>query len=150
MPAPQRYPTPGEQLVLLAVQAREEGLSFDEFWERAVPTQEPIRHKTSGRVLTDAEGRPRLRPCRVLPRVGEEAPGAVLWPRDTRDRRDAYEATCAMKEGWRRAYEKEPPTPAERAMSALRPFLAALADSEEEEDDDSEGSPFGVEVPLPA
>lgn len=149
MPARKRYPTPSEQLLDLAREARAEGLSFEEFWDRAVPPPEPMLHKRSGKPLLDQEGNQKTKPSRVLPRVGDEACGAVLWPNDTRERRDAYEAAVACREGWRRAYENVPPARREKALAILSPLLFP-----EEEDDDSDeesrGSISGAVVPLPA
>lgn len=60
--------------------------------------------------------------------VGTKEPpdGAILWPRDTADRRTAREATAAAREGWRRAYEGLPPSSPERALRILSPYLAAI------------------------
>lgn len=157
MPAPQRYPSPSEQLLELARDARSRGLSFDQFWDAAVPPAEEVLDKrvVDSRPLLDEEGKVKIRPSRVLPRVGTDdaPPGAVLWPRDTRERRDAYEATVApeVREAWRRAYEFVPASPRERSLAALRPFFRALEETElDPEEGDPGGRPIGAGIPLPA
>jgi hypothetical protein len=146
MPAKSRHRTPGEQLLELARQAQEEGLSFDEFWDRAVPPPEALVDRRSGEPKRDAEGEIETKPSRVLPRVGEENPpvGAVLWPNDTRERRDSYHATVAIREHWRRAYEREPDSRSERALRAIRP------EAEPDEEGEPGGRSLGAGVPLPA
>lgn len=82
----------------LAVEARREGVSFDAFWERAVrPGRSPL-------ITTETENPP---------------PEAVVWPRDSSDRANAIHATKSAKEYWRRAYDREPPTRGERALTLL-------------------------------
>lgn len=119
MPAPQRYPAPHEQLLLLARRARAEGLTFDEFWARAVPPQ----RTRDGKPLLDKNDLPLS--ARRLPRVKDEEPpeGAVLWPNDTHDRKMAYAAILASEEGWRSAYEGRPQENREAALGELAPLL---------------------------
>lgn len=134
--------------------AKAEGLSFDEFWDRAVPPAETLRHKRTKKPLLDEHGDEKQKPSRTLPRVGAKvAPdGAVLWPRDTRERRDSYEAAIAARDVWRRAYEGIPATSRERALIRLRPFLERLTAAAEDEDPEGSpgGSPSRPAVPLPA
>lgn len=115
VPAPQRYPAPHEQLLQLALDARREGLSFDAFWKRAVrPGQPPVR-------------------------VNSLAPpaGAVLWPRDTTDRKVAYAAISESREAWRRAYDREHPTAGEAALALLSPLLERARELARERNRDS-------------
>lgn len=147
MPAPKRYPTPEEQLVELGHRARKEGLTFEEFWNRAVPAAEVVIDKATGEPVLDDVGDPKIKPSRVLPRHDTVDPpeGAILWPRDTRLRRDAYEVVLSGKEIWRRSYEGLPLSRRERAIRALRPLP-------EDPDDvgDRRGRSSGAGVPLPA
>ena len=101
MPAPAKYPTPPAQLLLLAIRARAVPDPFVEFWLSAIRpgTSPPITIKTP----------PASRP-----------EGAVVWPRDSYDRSVWQEAMYSAEEGWRRAYERLPPTRAERASSGPR------------------------------
>jgi hypothetical protein len=48
--------------------------------------------------------------------------GVPVWTHDTRDRRVWREAIASTKDAWRRAYELEPPTRGEQALSALIGF----------------------------
>jgi hypothetical protein len=92
--APQKFPAVHEQLRELALEARREGLSFDEFWQRAVrPGRYPVltwRHV----------GRP-------ASWVGEWPPlDTVRWPNDTHDRQIALEVhrDPVVVKAWRAAY----------------------------------------------
>lgn len=97
VPAPQRYPAPHQQLLTLAREAKAEELTFDEFWERAV--------------------RPGLTPVRM--NHPDPPTGAILWPRDTTDRRITMEAIQATREAWRCSYEDRRQTRSERAFASL-------------------------------
>jgi hypothetical protein len=102
-----KYPTPHAQLGELMVEARREGLTFDEFWDRAVrPGRSPVVFRSA------EEGRPA---------------GCVVWPNDTADRRDALEVIRdpLVKDGWRRAYERQPERRQDRGLSALAGLIAA-------------------------
>lgn len=121
MAPPQRYLSPAKQLLALGKRAKAEGLSFEEWWERAVrPGQPPVTTRKL------AEGVPVT---------------AVVWPSDTADRATEQAATEAMREGWRRAYEHLPPTVGERAMLALYAWAF---------EPDSSGIEAGSDVPLAA
>lgn len=90
MAARRKYPTPHEQLGVLMLEARREGVSFTVFWRTAV--------------------RPGLTP--VVWRTPEERrpAGCVVWSNDTAIRaadREVYEDE-RVRAGWRRAYERTP------------------------------------------
>ncbi len=94
-------------MVTLAQEARLEGLSFEEFWERAV--------------------RPDL-PVVTITTPPEKVPdGCVRWPSDSLDGRFWRDATREAKDGWRRAYNRLPPDPREQALERLAPALGLLA-----------------------
>jgi hypothetical protein len=107
MPAPERYESPQSQLFRLAVEARAEGLDFEEFWTRA------------------------LRPGKslVTRHWSDPPPECVVWPRDTFDRQNAMAAIHATREGWRRAYEGEEPSRPELALYTLGPGLFLTLDT---------------------
>jgi hypothetical protein len=92
--APAKYTQPHVQLGRLMVAARRRGLSFEEWWAEAV------------------------RPGRPVVMVTDLDPPAhcVRWPTDRMDQRAWQEAILSAKDGWRRAYNREPPTAAERAL----------------------------------
>lgn len=112
MAARAKYPASHEQLSALARLARLEGLSFEEFWARAV--------------------RPEERPVTWASAPGDRPGGCVVWPRDTTDRNISIAATLGARDGWRRAYEGLTPTRQEAALSVIRPALEALAEVAEE------------------
>lgn len=104
MPAPQRYAAPHEQIRVLAVEARREGVSFEDFWHRAIrPGQKLVTTETVQSSPAPA--------------------GAVVWPRDSADRANAIAATNGAKEFWHRAYNRVPPTRGERALGVLHGLL---------------------------
>lgn len=108
MAAHQRYPSVHEQLRCLALEARAAGMEFEEFWLEAVrPGLPPVTWRTP----------PSRRP-----------EGCVVWPNDTFDRQCVRDATLAedVMEGWRRAYDVEPPLRREAALTVLAPMLAGL------------------------
>lgn len=111
MAATRKYPTIHEQLYALAVLQRREGVPFALFWELAVrPTQTPV---VTWR--TPEERRP---------------PRCVIWPNDTDDRaleRELY-ADWRVREGWRRAYERLPVRPQDRALPQLAGLLSEDGD----------------------
>ena len=51
--------------------------------------------------------------------VAQRPAGAVVWPSDTHERDQVQAAIAATRDGWRRAYEGEPPLRQERALTAL-------------------------------
>lgn len=111
MAAPCRYPAAHEQLLMLAREAKQEGLSFEEFWERAVrPGRSPVTWSTP---------------------ESRRPEGCVVWPRDTNDRNVSIAATTAARAGWRRAYEGVPAPRRERALLSLRPGLERLLELSE-------------------
>jgi len=103
VPAPQRYAAPHEQILVLAIEARREGVPFEEFWQRAV------RPNSTEKLITT--------------KTVEPPPDAVVWPYDSADRNLAIGATAAVKENWRRAYERQEPTRGELAFAALWEIL---------------------------
>lgn len=103
--APQpTYDPPHVQLGRLMVQARRRGLSFDEWWEEAVRPHKPL-------VMTNTVDPPE---------------GAVRWPSDRNPRVDWQVAIHGSREGWRRSFERRPPTVQEAALTLLAPGLDAL------------------------
>jgi hypothetical protein len=101
---PRLTPEPIHQLAGLAVEARREGLAFDEFWQRA------------------------LYPCTkvVRARADDAPPGAVVFTSDGRQRKLSLDALEATRESWRRAYEGEPLAPGEAAVAVLMEALHAV------------------------
>jgi hypothetical protein len=97
-----------EQLGRLALQARREGVSFQAFWLRAV--------------------RPGISPLITTMNTPTPPEYAVVWPHDTAERRLAQQATNESIDVWRRAYLREPPTPAEEAL--MRLFGLMVGDQE--------------------
>lgn len=110
MPPGARYPRAHEQLGRLAREAREEGLDFDAFWQRAV--------------------RPGMRAITWMDDETTRLEGAVVWPSDYEDRQVTVAATLAAEQGWRRAYDGHEPTRQERALRRLGPVLDAIGDDE--------------------
>lgn len=105
MAPPPRYPDPPQQLARLAADARAAGTPFDQFWQHAVQPEGPA----------------------LLPSAKNAPPGIVLWPSDTVSRR-AWRAAMLderVREGWRRAYERQPATPADAALRLLWDALTA-------------------------
>ncbi len=91
------------QLVTLATMARARALTFEEFWlEARRPGERPITWTTP--VL--------LRP-----------PRTVIWPSRNPDLAEALQIIDELKDGWRRAYDRETPTAPERALARLAPLL---------------------------
>lgn len=84
MPAIAQYPTAWSQALELAVRARRRGLTFEQFWEAAMrPGRPPITWRVP----------PSKRPA-----------DAIVWPNDTKTRKDDQAAMNAVREGWARAY----------------------------------------------
>ena len=86
----------------LGRQAREEGLTFEEFWERAV-----------------RPGKPALTPRRLGKGPYANLIGAVIWPSDTAERAELQESTARCRETWCRAYNRETPTAGDEAVARL-------------------------------
>lgn len=98
------YEQPHVQLGRLAVIARREGRSFEEFWQRAVREHAPL----------------------VMASHPSPPEGAVRWPTDPRDRKTWRKAIIDSKDGWLRAYEGREAPAAERALRQLGEAFAAL------------------------
>lgn len=107
MAARAKYPPPHEQLLLCAQWARWADMTFEEFWAEAVRPGKPA--------VTWAMPEDR-RPA-----------NCIIWPRDTADRNISIAATLGAMDGWRRAYERIPPSKGDRAIERLRPLLDGLA-----------------------
>jgi hypothetical protein len=88
-------------------EARAEGLSFEEAWDRAIRPGKPL-------VMVTAKNPP---------------VGAVRWPTDRDDRVAWQRATNEAREGWRRAYEQAEPSRPERAITLLAPLLDRMTGS---------------------
>lgn len=124
MAPPQRYESPAKQLFELGRLARAEGLTFDEFWQRAV-----------------RPGEPALTPRRLGKGRYADLVGAIIWPSDTAERTDAQESTDRTKDTWRRAYNREPASPGDHAVALLYAIWA---------EEDTSGIETGSAVPLAA
>ena len=99
MGKPDKYEPAHRQLRRLMTEAREEGLTFDEAWERAIRPACKL-------VTTETPHEERPDDC-------------VVWPKDTDSRRLIRTAVLEGKEAWRRGYDREPATPAELALIRL-------------------------------
>jgi len=107
MAPPSRWPSPVEQLRELGIEARQRGLSFEQFWTEAVrPGIEPV-------VQTNTPNPPA---------------GAVLWPTDGNQRIEWREVIEEGKEMWLRAYERRAPTKREGALPMVLEMREALGD----------------------
>lgn len=104
-----RYEPAYRQLLALAIEAREEGLPFPEFWDRAI--------------------RPGLRVITWKVPEARRPHGCVVWPNDTLERRIARASVLEVRDAWRRAYDREPATRGERALTLLSPLLDAATDA---------------------
>lgn len=98
------YAPPHVQLGELMVAGRRRGLSFEAWWREAVRPREAI-------VMTSTPDPPER---------------CVLWPSHGPDRVTWHAAILGSKDGWRRAFERVPPTPQEAALALLAPGLDAL------------------------
>lgn len=112
MARPEKYPAVHKQMGELMLLARRRGLTFDEWWDEAVRPRRSQRLVTSA---TLAENRPAC---------------AVMWPADTKDRQLVRAATLDSREGWQRAYDREPASRAERALLQLSGLIDRWADPE--------------------
>jgi hypothetical protein len=113
-------------MVTLGRIARARGRDFEDFWLEAVrPGEPPI---TTRKLGPNGE-------------MDDIPVGAVIWPSDTADRAVEQAATEAMKEAWRRAYNREPETPGDRAIKGLYGLLI---------EQDTGGIEAGSDVPLAA
>lgn len=52
---------------------------------------------------------------------------AIRWPTDTTDRHGWQQAIRESKVAYRRAFERRPPTPRERALERLAPALGGIS-----------------------
>lgn len=127
MAPPQRYESPSRQLLELGRKARAEGLTFEEFWQRAV-----------------RPGEPALTPRRLgKGRYAGLEEVAIVWPSDTAERADAQDAAERSKPTWQRAYNLEPATAGDLAIAKLRSIAI-------DEGDRADGIEDRSAVPLPA
>jgi len=129
MGRPEKYEPAHRQLRMLLAESREEGLDFDAAWDRAV---------RPGCKLTTTSTAHEDRPD-----------GCVVWPADTRDRQLIRVAVLEGKDAWRRGYDREPETPAERALMRLFSELRLESDGEHDRSAIDSGS-NGRRGPSPA
>lgn len=101
MAPPRLYKPPHEQLYELLVEARVEGLSFEDAWVRAMRPGKPI-------IMVTAEDPPH---------------GAIRWPTDSKERIAWQGALRSVKDSWRRTYQGRPATSRERAAVVLAEHL---------------------------
>lgn len=106
MGAPKRYAPPHRQLGELMVEARRSGVTFEEFWIRAV--------------------RPEKWQTLVMVTDPDPPEGCVLWPTDPKDRKDWRAAILQTQDGWRRSFERTPASRPERAVAELAAVLDEL------------------------
>lgn len=99
MGRPEKFTPATRQLRLLLEEAREEGLTFEEAWERSV--------------------RPGVKLITTNTPDHERPPACVIWPADTRDRQVIRTITLEQRPTWERSYEGIPATPAELALVKL-------------------------------
>lgn len=132
MGASPKYPSPLQQLSELMVAARREGVPFEEFWTTAVRPELPLVMVTT---LNPPEG-------------------CVRWPTDRNDRVTWKGAILGSKDGWRRVYERQPPTKEEAAIAFLAPDGAesfeALAEVAEMRQRAELGDGFECDSRLPS
>jgi hypothetical protein len=137
----------------LAIEAKAEGLTFEEFWERAIPPA-----KKGGRKRKSANREPGPEPDYGSPLISaaqELPPGRLLqpgqtevyWPDDTFSRHDSYRGILDSEDGWRRAYLGLPPARGESALLLLAPAMERAARMAEELEDS--GMASGADVPSP-
>jgi hypothetical protein len=100
---PRLYELPHEQLTRLLAEAKLEGLSFEQAWDRAI---RPGRRT----ILTNTKDAPA---------------GAVRWPTDSTDRGGWQAAIFEVKDGFRRAYQDRPATRRELAVLRVNVLLGA-------------------------
>jgi hypothetical protein len=105
MAAHARYSTPPEQLVEVGALARRQGLSFEQFWARAVHPVWP-------------DGKPRL----VTMRTEDPPALAVCWPNDGEERKLWRMAVIGTEDVWRSAYERRDPSAPALAVYRLQPL----------------------------
>lgn len=103
MGKPEKYEPAHRQLRRLLADARQEGLTFDQAWKRAIRPGCKL-------VTTDDPIEDRPEDC-------------VVWPKDTRSRQLIRVAVLEAEDAWRRGYDREPATPAERALIQLAGWL---------------------------
>lgn len=104
MAAKRLYDPPNVQLVELLREARSQGLDFTTAWLLAVRPGKSI-------VMSNSKNPPA---------------GAIRWPTDRSDREAWRGAILSSAEGWRRAYDREPPAARERALGVLADAIGAL------------------------
>jgi hypothetical protein len=103
---PRRHAAPEETIVGLLAAARREGRSFDDAWYRTV--------EGNGKLVMTNDPRPPT--------------GCILWSTDRDARNESVAAIQGSREFYRRAYDREPPTAADRAVTALADLLVDWQD----------------------
>jgi hypothetical protein len=109
MAPPRVYASPTEQLVVLLREARARGVMFEVAWDLAF-------HVAGDKMIVT-----------TTPDF-EKPAGAIVWPRDHKDRMAWWSAIRATKDAWRRSYENVPQTSGETALFHL---VAALSEADE-------------------
>lgn len=142
MPAPVRYEAVHEQMLRLATLAKRRGLGFDEWWREALRPRACSRcdRETLLPKCPDCKRRT-VGDAPVLASDPLKPPGAVVWPTDTGERRDAQIAADGVREAWRLAWHKGTRP---RGHTALL-YLAALG-REEAAAVDARGNEVGFAV----
>lgn len=92
----------------LLAEARRRGMNFEAAWDEVVRPRGRTFFTTSSDV-------PEL---------------ALRWSTDQQTRKADRDAILATKEGWRRCYDREPPTRADVALTVLPGLLGELAPGE--------------------
>lgn len=93
-------------------------MTFDEFWDTAVPPPGERRRRRKG---VDPDETPEIAPSGQTYLLGDQlAPANVVcWPRDANSRKLDYSAIIDSKEAWRRAYERSARPPSEEALARI-------------------------------
>ena len=103
------HPSVQSQLLGLLIASRAAGKSFEDAWADALP-------------------REKIWMCNMK----DAPPTVVRWPSDRSQRRDERDAIIGSKGAWRRAYNRDPPTRPEAALTVLLPMLEDLFDRDRE------------------
>lgn len=103
------HPSVQSQLLRLLIDARRRGEPFEAAWQQSVHP---------GKIW--------------MTNMTDAPPTAVRWPSDRSQRRDEIDAIVGSKGGWRRAYNRDPPTRPEAALTVLLPMLEDLFDRDRE------------------
>jgi hypothetical protein len=138
--APAKYESVEKQLLRLATSAKLRGLTFEQWWQEALPVRvctvcglETLMTRCprplSPTSFQDCDGRTRGPKPWTVQEGGP--PTAVLWPTDTTDRRLWLAAVDSSKEGWRRAFEAVDHARSDHAFGLLREHLDHAASWED-------------------